>query len=451
MKSGKFYRSENRLVLKFNTREILPFVYIFGAALIMGAIAQFAIGPTSFENLSGEQSDYHRLAVKIRSEGSFGEPERLAYRAPLYPFVLGIVYSKLGTSIILARTVNWLLAGMMATVAAMLAHNLSHSLKAAWLAAAIVCTNSYWWLLQSELMPENLAAVLLGLAAWCWPNFGDRSRGVGHRLRKHGIWAAASGLCLGLSLLCKPTFLLALVLLPVLAVFLSSSLQRQSQVVFALIVLVVAALPLGAWTYRNCRVLDAWVPLTTDSGEVFWGAHAPETIATAKGSWTNQALPAEFQARIEAEDPNQRELASSKVCWEAGWASLRAASFVELALHFLMKPLRLWSPSVYFEATGFWWGLKLPLILLNTVVLGAFFYQLRRHYIVRPLVVAIGIGLTVSALIFWGTIRSQYLMLPIIAAISAQACYQYLPDSTLFKISRRKQKRQEKFRETEFD
>lgn len=437
--------------MKIKTREIFPFVFILVAALIVGAIAQFAIGPTSFENLSGDQGDYHRLAVKIRAEGSYGEPEQLAYRAPLYPIILGNVYSRLGTGIVVARTMNWLLAGMMATLAAMLAFNLSHSLKAAWLAAAIVCANSYWWLMQSELMPENLAAVLLGFAVWCWPNFSDRARGVGHRVEKHGLWAAASGLCLGLALLCKPTFLPGLVLLPVLAIIFSSSGQRQSQVVFALIVLAVAAVPLGGWTYRNYRVLDALVPLTTGSGEVFWGAHAPQTIATAKGSWTNQELPAEFQAKIDAEDPLRRELTSSKVRWEAGWASLRATSSSELALHFLMKPLRLWSPSVYFEATGLWWGLKLPLILLNSVVLGTFFYQLRRNYIVRPMVVAFVIGLTVSALIFWGTIRFQYIMLPIIASIAAQAYYQYLPDSSFFKISRRKRKREEKFREVKFD
>ncbi|MBL8892784.1 MAG: hypothetical protein JNL67_22600 [Planctomycetaceae bacterium] len=437
--------------MKIKTREVFPFLFILVTALILGGIAQFAVGPTSFDSLSGDQGDYQRLAVNFRSTGAFGEPGQLAYRAPLYPIILGNVYSRLGTSIVVARAVNWFLAGLMATVAAMLAYNLSHSLKAAWLAAAFVCLNSYWWLLQTELMPENLAAVLLGLAVWCWPSFSGRSRGVGRRIEKHGAWAAASGLCFGLSLLCKPTFLPALVLLPLLAALLSSSSQRQSQVVFALIVLLVAAVPLGGWTYRNYRVLDAWVPLTTGSGEVFWGAHAPETIANAKGSWTNQELPAEFQARIDAEEEIGREIISSKVRWEAGWASLRVASLTDCVWHFVLKPLRLWSPSVYFDATGLWWGLKLPLLLVNSIVLGTFFYQLRRNYIVRPMVLALVIGLTLSALIFWGTIRFQYVMLPIIASIAAQAYYHYLPDLAIFKISRRKRKREEKFRQVKFE
>ncbi|MDP1560761.1 MAG: hypothetical protein Q8M16_05135 [Pirellulaceae bacterium] len=436
--------------MKIRYQAAVPFVIIFVISLLMGAIAQFAIGPSELDNLTGDQGDYHRLAVKFRSTGIFGEADQVAYRAPLLPVVLGNVYSRFGTGIVAARCFNWLLAGAMATLAAMIAYNLSQSLKSAWLAAGIVWLNSYWWLLQTEVMPENLAAVLLGISVWCWPAFSSRSRAVGRRVQKHGSWVAASGLFLGLSLLCKPTLLPVLVLVPIIAVIFSPPSQRQSQVAFGLIFVLVALIPLGAWSYRNYRALKHWVPVTTGSGEVFWGAHAPETIANAKGSWTNQPLPAEYQSRLDAADPMEREILSSKVRWEAGWASLRASSFLDVVGHFLLKPLRLWSPSVYFDAAGWWWGLKLPLIALNAVVLGSFFYQLRREFTFRPLVLSLVIALTLTCVVFWGTIRFQYVLLPIIAAVSVQGFYQYLPDSNIFKIRRHKRKRNERFREAKF-
>lgn len=436
--------------MKIRYHEVLPFVLIFVFSLLAGAVAQFAIGPTQLETLPGDQGDYHRLAVKFRSTGIFGEPEQLAYRAPLFPILLGNVYSRLGTSIVIARGFNWLLAGMLATIAGMIAFNLNQSLKSAWLAAFLIWLNSYWWLLQTEVMPENLAAVLVGISVWCWPNFSARTRAVGRRIQKHGPWVAASGLFLGLALLCKPTFLPVLMLIPVFAVIFSPSNQRQSQVAFGLIFLIVAAIPLVGWSYRNYKALKHWVPVTTGSGEVFWGAHAPATIANAKGSWTNQPLPAEYQARVDAADSRHREMLSSQVRWEAGWASLRAASFLDVAGHFALKPLRLWSPSVYFDASGIWWALKLPLIVFNVVVLGSFFYQLRRGFTIRPLVLSLVVGLTLTSLVFWGTIRFQYVLLPVIAAISAQSFYHYLPDLSIFKIHRRKRRREGTFREAKF-
>ena len=436
--------------MKIRYRESLPFIVILLVSLLVGAVVQFAVGPSGLDELAGDQGDYHRLATQFRSSGIFGEPEQVAYRAPLYPILLGNLYARFGANIAVARGFNWLLAGMMATVAAMIAYNISQSLKSAWLAAGLVWLNSYWWLLQTELMPENLAAVMLGISIWCWPNFSSRSRAVGRRIQKHGAWVAASGVFLGLALLCKPTFLPVLLLLPIMAVVFSPPSQRQSQVAFGLIFVLVALIPLGGWSYRNYRSLKQWVPITTGSGEVFWGAHAPETIANAKGSWTQQPLPAIYQAKIEAADPREREIVSSQVRWEAGWASIREASFFDLTVHFLLKPLRLWSPSVYFEAMGWWWIVKVPLIAFNAVILGTFFYQLRRDYTIRPLVLALVVGLTVTSLVFWGTIRFQYILLPAIAAIAAQAYAQYLPNLSLFQVRKRKHKRPEKFRQAKF-
>lgn len=437
--------------MKRQLRIALPFIWMFLFALVVGAIVQFAMGPSRVEELSGDQGDYHRLALRFKSAGVFGETGELAYRAPLYPVLLGHAYSRLGSQLAVARAMNWFLAAVIAVLAGMIAFNLSRQLRAAWLATALTCTQSYWWLLQTEVMPENLATVCLGISIWCWPNFSARSRAVGRRLQKHGAWVAASGLWLGLTLLCKPIFLLALPLLVLLAAVFSPSNQRQSQVAFALIFVLVSLIPVAGWTYRNYKAFGRLVPITSGSGEVFWGAHAPETLKTAKGSWTLQPLPTEFQAKIDAAPASERELLSSEVRWEAGWASLRSAAFLDIIPHFLLKPLRLWSPSTFFPAQGWLWLIKLPLIALNLAVLLGFFYQLRNDYTIRPLVLALVISLTLTACIFWGTIRFQYLLLPVITGLAALNVFQYLPNLKIFRKPKRRSRRETTFKQTKFD
>lgn len=437
--------------MKKQLRVAVPFLWMFLFALIVGAIVQFAVGPSRVEELTGDQGDYHALAIRFKSGGVFGEPGALAYRAPLYPVLLGHAYSRLGSNLAVARGLNWLLAGGIAVLSGLIAFNLSQNLKAAWLATALTCTQSYWWLQQTEVMPENLATFCLGVSVWCWPNFSARSRAVGRRLQKHGAWVAASAVWLGLALLCKPIFLLALPLLVILAAAFSPANQRQSQVAFALIFVLVALIPVGGWTYRNYKALGQWVPITTGSGEVFWGAHAPETLLRAKGSWTLQPLPTEDQAKIDAAAPETREIVSSQVRWEAGWSSLRGAAPVDVALHFLLKPLRLWSPSTYFPAAGWLWAVKVPLILLNLTVLLGFAYQLRQDFTIRPLVLALAVSLTATAFIFWGTIRFQYLLLPVISGMAALNFYRYVPDLQIFRKPSRRSRRDTKFKQTKFD
>ncbi len=428
-----------------------PFLTMFATSLFVGALIQFLIASVAVDQLTGDQGDYHRLAVHFKATGQFGQNGEVAYRAPLYPVLLGQIYGRLGSYVAVARGVNWFLGGLIAVAAGLIAHKLSDSFKAAWLAVGLVCLNSYWWIQQTEIMPENLAAVLIAASVWCWPTFSSRTRAISRRLQKHGGWVAASGFFLGLSLLCKPILLPALLLLPILAVVFSPANQRQSQVAFGLIFLVVAMIPVMGWSYRNYKVLKQWVPITTGSGEVFWGAHAPDTLATAKGSWTHQPLPQEFQAKIDSADESRREVISSEVRWEAGWHSLRSAAFTDVALHFVMKPLRLWSPSTFFTAND--WGqqiAKMLLNLLNSLVLLSFFYQLSREYTIRPLVLSFVIGLTITSFIFWGTIRFQYILLPVIASMAAQQWYRHLPDWRIFrKPSQRR--RVEKFRQVKFE
>jgi len=430
------------IAMRIRIQKVVPYLLIFLCALAIGGVVQWANGPRSVEELAaeeldGDQADYHRLAQRFMETGKFGEPGQLAYRAPLYPILLGLVYRWCGPHIQVARGLNTLLAALLAVSASLIAVKVSGSQKAAVPAASLVCLNSYWWLQQTVLMPENLAALLLGLSLWCWPEFSSHSRAVSRRLQKHGGWVAASGVLFGLSQLTKPLLLPALMLLPLLAALISRPSQRQTQVAFSLLFVLTSLLPLGIWSHRNFRSIGEWVPITTGSGEVFWGAHAPQTIATAKGMWTNQPLPPHWAQQIEEAPPRSQEVLSSRVRWQAGRESLGQAAWADVLLHFAYKPARLWSPSTYFPGEGRWLWLKVVLVAWNSLILVGFIYQCHRARTQQPLVLALVAGLTLTCLIFWGTIRFQYVLLPVIAAWAALNIYRYFPDLPRFKGHRR--------------
>jgi|GEM_PF-1569777 len=394
----------------------LPLIAIFLIALVGGVVINTI---NADRGLSGDEVDYQMLAEKFAESRKFGLPDAMAYRAPLYPMVLGSAYKILGNSLLVARGLNTVLAALMVLVAGLLVRKVSKRTWLVYIAAILVMVNSYWWLHQSVLMQENLAAVLLGFSVWCWPNFGDRDRAVSARFKKHGIWVITSGLLFGLSQLAKPLLMPLLVCLPLVSLILSPPNQRRTQLAFSLVFLLSALLPIGSWTLRNYSTFDQLVPITTGSGEVFWGAHAPQTIATSKGMWTSQPLPDSYQTSLDAEAPKNREILSSNLKWKAGWESLGNTNHWDKAIHFGMKIVRLWSPSTYFSADQAPIGIKYLLIAFNSVTLFLFFVGLNSARNDRPLILSIVLSLTVTCFFFWGSIRFQYMILPIIASVAS--------------------------------
>lgn len=404
-------------------------IYVFLVALTLGSVINLAIGDRT-ENgqlpLSGDQADYQALAIGFANDRQLGEPGAWAYRAPLYPMVLGMAYRLGGETLLVARGLNTVLGALMAVAAGLLVMKMTRRTSAVYLAAALVMIHSYWWLHQAELMTENLAAVLLAFSLWCWPVFRVSDRSVVSRIKKHGLWVAASGLLFGLSQLTKPSLLPLLLLLPLLSLILRPAEQRKTQVAFSFVFVLASLLPLGTWSARNYAILHTWVPVTTGSGEVFWGSHAPQTMAQHKGMWTSQPLPETYQQRlqqaVEQAEPSQAELIVSRLKWEAAWDSLRnewAERPGNVGLHFATKIARLWSPSVFFSQSEVFPGAKYLLLAINAAVLLCFAWGLLQTRSDRPLLIAMIFALTLTCFIFWGTIRFQYQLLPIIASGAA--------------------------------
>lgn len=387
-------------------------IILFVLALILGLGIHAFSGP---HVLSGDEGDYHVLAQQFAKTGTFGTPGQQAYRAPLYPMLLGTTYLFSHDSITAAGLLNSTLGAAMVAIAGLIVARHKTRIGPMYLAALILALNSYWWLHQIVLMQENLAAVLIGTSLLCWP-MASESAGRGLYFR-----TGLAGIFFGLSQLAKPGLVPFVVVLPVATLVLGRWNRHQpsfGQVSFFLLLTGLTVLP---WTIRNQMVLRAPVPFTTGSGEVFWGAHHPRTLAEAPGMWLSVPLPEEQQRILDGLEGAEKELASSKLRWEAGWSHLVTVAPQRLAFLELMKLARLFSPSTFFSAAEGPFGLKPVLIGFNTLVLLLFLVRCFRRDHDQIVVVSLLLALIMTTLIFWGSIRFRYQLSPIIAAYAAEA------------------------------
>ncbi len=99
------------------------------------------------------------------------------------------------------------------------------------------------------------------------------------------------------------------------------ALPRRALLARAAVVLAMLALVIAPWTIRNAIVMDAFIPLSTNSSTTLWSGHNPQ--ATGGQSYAGQDL---IGRRIQREprgrggqEPAQRGARSS--CWPTRAAS----------------------------------------------------------------------------------------------------------------------------------
>ncbi len=94
-------------------------------------------------------------------------------------------------------------------------------------------------------------------------------------------WSPLCGIAAGLAALTRPTALTLPVLWVAALLTLGSGRKRLKSVALASLFLVATVAP---WTFRNYRVLGAFVPVSTNGGDVFYRANNP----LATGTWTGK-------------------------------------------------------------------------------------------------------------------------------------------------------------------
>ena len=334
-------------VLNASSQHVSIPLAVVGAALILGAIVTIAVrtGPWKVTGevasarsrwavpvaiLTGlmlrilwifvvppvQTSDYVRylqaarnlLATHTYTEFLMGHNFR-AFTPPGLPFLLAVGMKVFGDNAWMPAVLNCVLYVLSATLVGMIARRVAGE------RVAIFATGLFaiWPTdigLTGLAASEPLFIFLLLLA--CYFVFLPEESLWG--------WSALSGVAAGLATLTRPTALLLPVLWAVATLIYGSGSKRWRNLIIASTLLLVTVAP---WTMRNYQVLSAFVPVSTNGGDVFYRANNPQ----ATGSWT---LKGERDLSPYLDD--EARWNKTAFAWGKEWVLAHPVGFLKLAV-----------------------------------------------------------------------------------------------------------------------
>jgi len=220
--------------------------------------------------LVSDMRTYHLLARNLLLHGYFGlESEAFsfrAYRPPLYPFSLALIYAAAGVRLPAVRLTQALLGALSVWFLILLARRMAGE-SAALLAGLLAALDLSLIHLSGVFLSENLYIPLsLLLLLFLIRGFEEGKAG----------YCLLGGLCGGLAALCRPALLPFLFLSAILPG--ASVRGRKAKILSGMkgwaLMILAAALVVAPWTVRNYRVLGRVVPVSTNGGVMLWmGLH----------------------------------------------------------------------------------------------------------------------------------------------------------------------------------
>jgi hypothetical protein len=382
---------------------------ILAAALALRLLLVLpALGSPPFS----DEADYHQLACNLAAgRGYVGEDGRpTAWRPPLWPAAMAVVYRVAGDRPAAARLAQVVLGTLLVGLVLALAAAVEPDDRAATALAGWWATLSPALLYYScSLFSETLYALCLAASLLLL-------------LRPRRRWSAvAAGVLLGLACLARGA---TLVLAPLLLLWLG----RRDGWRAAAALAAGLALSVGPWTARNAAVLGAPIPVDTNgAANFFWGNHPQAPLLRA---WDIVERPDKPSPVV---PPGAGEVAAERA------ALAQASAFVGAApgrfgLGLVLKSGNLWglerglasglraglfgSRGTLLVVPAALWGLLDTALLLSLAILGL--ARARRRDAVW-LALAVMASLTLVHAASYGHSRYRFGALPLLLVFAAQA------------------------------
>ena len=251
-----------------------PWIWCLVALLVR--VAYLGIGPGWGVQPYSDSVDYHRLAVHLAQGRGFtlGPEDQLyatTFRPPLLPMLVAPLYALFGPHHLLALLLQIVLSALAVPLAARLARETvpgEPGARTAWITAPLVALWPALIFFSGVLGTETLA-ILLSLAALL----------LAARLFARGgtLLALATGVCLGLAALARPTALPLAALLGawLLALAPRPLARRGAETLVLALGIVFCVLP---WTLRNHAVTGRWLAITSGGGNALYDSNNPIVV-----------------------------------------------------------------------------------------------------------------------------------------------------------------------------
>ena len=250
-----------------------------------------------------DQAVYDAIAANVADYKGFciNAPTPTAERAPLFPMMLAAVYRFAGHRPEAGLVLQALLGAVIVVLIFRLGREMFPDLPIGPIASFLAVPYPTFLYFSGILSTENLTLVFL-LAFLCSVLSLRRSAGISRRI--------LCGLWLGAALLTRPVTVLFLLLLP-LWTWIDRARPARDRGRDLVVIVVTALLCCVPWTLRNAVVLDAFVPMTTGGGAVFWGGNnrlvLEDPDGRYRGGWVPITLIPDWEEILREPDGTMRE------------------------------------------------------------------------------------------------------------------------------------------------
>ncbi len=212
--------------------------------------------------LSVDSGSWNHLALAIMQ----GEPYDSVYRGPLYPLFLAGLYSLFGCDVIVVRIAQSVLGALTCLIVYHIGRKVFHP-GVGVLSAILVCFYPYFIHMTGDIMSETLFTFLICLSILMLLLYQEKPSFK---------YSALTGICVGLTLLCKGTFL-PFFLLSLLWLLAVPGLKPKLKIRMVGQLLLFVSLTLSPWMIRNYRHYNKIVVLGL-SGGALWIANNPQAM-----------------------------------------------------------------------------------------------------------------------------------------------------------------------------
>lgn len=388
-------------------RVFLALLVLLGTALRILAVVvlrDVSAGPDPAFGDDGFHFEAMAWNLAAHSELSITMGHPTAFRAPAFPAILGAVYATFGRSYAAAYALQAILGGLAAPIAYLLCRRLGVSVRGARFAAIAVALHFGLVYYATHFASEPLFVLLAGVSALL--------------ATTSSRWAMpASGWLLGIAALARPQALFVLPALPLWRHVGAPPLQHYlRRLVLASAGFAVALAP---WMMRNAKILGRPVPFTTNGGGTLYGANNDSVARTPalRGWWiATNGLPGRRSV-----DAAANEVDADRLEYELGTAWIRShpMAFLRLAVHKFGNLLLPWDRSANRRYTILAGIGVAPILALLLIGAAAAWRRGARHVLVPA--GAVFLGISIQAMVFYGSARFRDAFFVLFAPLAATA------------------------------
>lgn len=421
------------------SKEFLIAGCIFAAALLLRVFYIYHLKATPFfEPLSKTIDDgvYNLMAQEMSRGNWIGNFPFSAYRIPLYPYILAVIYFFSGQSLMAVHLIQSLAGALTPVLIYFIAKETFGSVKTGTLGAVMACFYMPFVFFENLLLGEGYSILLnlLGLLLIL------RALKSGEKVF---LKAAVSGLLLGLSILLRPNTLIPVFFLGVYLYFVSRAATVPVKRCLALsaVFLAAAVLPMAPVAVKNYYLYKDFIPVSAVGGINLYIGNNPEAdgkFALVKGVGTSLGEMVENSEKI-AKQGMGRVLKPSAV--SSYWARKAAAYAFSSPGHFL--ELLLIKIAFFFNNYEFpdilniyFTAQFIPFLQWSPVVFGVIailaFYGILCSFEQRnPKALLLGvflIGYLFSVILFFVTSRYRLPAVPVLIVFAAFGLYNGICD-----------------------